>query len=183
MTAQIADKFKFEGQDYRLLCAGGSADAAQDGLAAAGLDFDLAGAGLAPVPEEEIIRLEFGVEQGRFLLKRLYTAKEVRDAALPLAVTGRLLLCRGLLHRYYSEAPWSYQESLELAFEDGVLRESADAQPVVRAARELLFAPEKQDDMYALADGHWWLSRCLGLSGSPQNAPKIAADRQKGEHF
>ena len=169
MTAQIAEKFKFEGQDYRLLCAGGSADAAQDGLAAAGLDFDLAGAGLAPVPEEEIIRLEFGVEQGRVLVKRRYTA--------------RLLLCRGLLHRYYSEAPWSYQESLELAFEDGVLRESADAQPVVRAARELLFAPEKQDDLYALADGHWWLSRCLGLSGSPQNAPKIAADRQKGEHF
>ena len=183
MTAQIAEKFKFEGQDYRLLCAGGSADAAQDGLAAAGLDFDLAGAGLAPVPEEEIIRLEFGVEQGRFLLKRLYTAKEVRDAALPLAFTGRLLLCRGLLHRYYSEAPWSYQESLELAFEDGVLRESADAQPVVRAARELLFAPEKQDDLYALADGHWWLSRCLGLSGSPADAPKIAVARTKGEHF
>ena len=183
MTAQIAEKFKFEGQDYRLLCAGGSADAAGDGLAAAGLDFDLAGAGLAPVPEEEIIRLEFGVEQGRFLLKRLYTAKDARDAALPLAFTGRLLLCRGLLHRYYSEAPWSYQESLELAFEDGVLRESNDAQPVVRAARELLFAPEKQEELYALADGHWWLSRCLGLSGSPQDAPKIAADRKKGEHF
>ena len=183
MTAQIAEKFKFEGQDYRLLCAGGSADAAQDGLAAAGLDFDLAGAGLAPVPEEEIIRLEFGVEQGRFLLKRLYTAKDARDVALPLAFTGRLLLCRGLLHRYYSEAPWSYQESLELAFEDGVLRESNDAQPVVRAARELLFAPEKQEELYALADGHWWLSRCLGLSGSPQDAPKIAADRKKGEHF
>lgn len=183
MTAQIAEKFKFEGQDYRLLCAGGSADAAGDGLAAAGLDFDLAGAGLAPVPEEEIIRLEFGVEQGRFLLKRLYTAKDARDADLPLAFTGRLLLCRGLLHRYYSEAPWSYQESLELAFEDGVLRESADAQPVVRAARELLFAPEKQEELYALADGHWWLSRCLGLSGSPQDAPKIAADRKKGEHF
>ena len=63
MTAQIAEKFKFEGQDYRLLCAGGSADAAQDGLAAAGLDFDLAGAGLAPVPEEEIIRLAVGKTQ------------------------------------------------------------------------------------------------------------------------
>ena len=183
MTAQIAEKFKFEGQDYRLLCAGGSADAAQDGLAAAGLDFDLAGAGLPPVPEEEIIRLEFGVEQGSFLLKRLHTASGVREADLPFDYTGRLLVCRGLLHRYYSEAPWSYQESLELAFEHGFLREAADARPTVRAARELLFAPEKQDDLYALADGHWWLSRCLGLSGSPQDAPKIAADRQKGEHF
>ena len=30
----------------------------------------------------------------------LYTAKEAREADLPLAYTGRLLVCRGLLHRF-----------------------------------------------------------------------------------
>ena len=171
MTAQIAERFTFEGQEYRLLCAAES------------LDFDLAGAGLALAPEDEILRLAFGAEQGRFLLRRLFTANKTLDADLPLDYTGQLLLCRGLLHRYYSEAPWSYQESLELVFEDGFLREAADAQPLVRAARELLFAPERQDDLYALAERHWWLRRCLGLSGSPADAPKIAVERTNGEHF
>ena len=170
MTAQIAERFILEGREYRLLCAGES------------LDFDLTAAGLELAPEEPL-RLEFGVEQGCFFLRRLYTAAGAREADLPLLYTGRLLICRGLLHRYYSEAPWSYQESLELVFKDGFLREAADAQPTVRAARELLFAQERQEELYALADSHWWLSRCLGLSGSPEDAPQIAAERTKGEHF
>ncbi|MBO7667742.1 MAG: hypothetical protein J6T26_04695 [Firmicutes bacterium] len=170
MILQIAERFTFEGREYRLLCESESLD----------FDPEEAEPGLAA---EEMIRLGFGVEQGRFLLKRLDTAKAGRDMDLPLDYTGRLLLARGLLHRYYSEAPWSYQESLELAFEHGVLRESNDVQPVVRAARELLFAPERQEDLYALAERHWWLRRCLGLSGSPADAPKIAAERTKGEHF
>ena len=145
MTAQIAEKFIYEGREYRLLCVR-VPENGSTGVSAAGSDdkkpdFDSAAAGLEP---EEILRLEFGVEQGRFLLKRLHTATGVREADRPFDYTGRLLVCRGLLHRYYSEAPWSYQESLELAFGDGVLRESNDVQPVVRAARELLFAPERQ---------------------------------------
>lgn len=177
MTAQIAEKFTYEGREYRLLYAGAPADGNAEGP-----DLDWAGAGLE-LAQEEILRLEFGIEQGRFLLRRLYTAKEARDAELPLACTGRLLICRGLLHRYYSEAPWSYQESLELVLEQGVLRESNDVGPLIRAARELLFAPEQQEELYALAESHWWLSRSLGLSGSPADAPKIAAERTKGEHF
>ena len=203
MTAQIAEKFTYEGREYRLLYAGAPADgrdraseggstgaSASEGASAfafkntaQSLDLDLSEAGLDLPPLEEILRLEFGIEQGRFLLRRLYTAKEARDAELPLACTGRLLICRGLLHRYYSEAPWSYQESLELVLEQGVLRESNDVRPLVRAARELLFAPERQEELYALAESHWWLSRSLGLSGSPADAPKIAAERTKGEHF
>lgn len=215
MTAQIAEKFTYEGREYRLLyvcapadgndsactgestgalasagtstCEGTGASASEGALAceetSQSLVLDLSGAGLNLLPQAEILRLEFGVEQGRFLLRRLYTAKEARDADLPLAYTGRLLVCRGLLHRYYSEAPWSYQESLELVLEQGVLRESNDVRPTVRAARELLFSPERQEELYALAEGHWWLSRSLGLSGSPANAPKIAVERIKSEHF
>lgn len=186
MTAQIAEKFIYEGREYHLLCVrvpeNGSTGASAAGSGDKKPDFDSAAAGLELAPEE-ISRLEFGVEQGRFLLKRLYTATGVREADLPFDYTGRLLVCRGLLHRYYSEAPWSYQESLELAFEHGFLRESNDVQPVVRAARELLFAPERQEELYALAESHWWLSRCLGLSGSPADAPQIAGQRTKGEHF
>ena len=170
MILQIAERFTFEGREYRLLCESESLD----------FDPEEAEPGLAA---EEMIRLGFGVEQGRFLLKRLDTAKAGRDMDLPLDYTGRLLLARGLLRRYYSEAPWSYQETLELVLEEGVLKEANDLQPTVRAARELLFAAERQEELYALAESHWWLSRSLGLCGSAENAPRIAAERTKGEHF
>ena len=80
--------------------------------------------------------------------------------------TGRLLICRDLLHRYYSRAPWAYQESRELVFEAGKLVQSADVGEQVRTARSLLYDPDRQDDLLDLAADHWWLRVCLGLSRS-----------------
>ena len=88
----------------------------------------------------------------------------VYELGLPLDYTGRLLLCRGLLHRYYSHAPWAYQESLELVFDQGQLTETLPVQETVRAAREMLYQPERQDDLLDLAGEVWWLRACLGLS-------------------
>lgn len=177
---QVAERFLLEGQEYRLLCA------------SEGLDFDLEEAGFLPAGDDaayDALRLGFGVEQGCFLLKDMLMFKAdgdyppVGDIApvpaenigpnpgwavyglgLPLDYTGRLLLCRGLLHRYYSHAPWAYQESLELAFEQGKLTGTASVQETVRTAREMLYRPELQDDLLDLAGKVWWLRACLGLS-------------------
>ena len=177
---QVAERFQLEGQEYRLLCV------------SEGLDFDPEEAGFLPAGDEaacDALRLEFGVEQGCFLLKDMLMFKADGDfptlgdiapvpaedvgpnpgwavygLGLPLDYTGRLLLCRGLLHRYYSHAPWAYQESLELAFEQGKLTETASVQETVRTAREMLYRPERQDDLLDLAGGVWWLRACLGLS-------------------
>lgn len=185
MAGEIAETFTLEGEVYCLISA------------APGLTSALEEAEALLPPYREPQRWELAVEQGRLLLKRLYfynkeekpgpvpenygdgtfsrsMAKQKATAGIdvyepdfPLSYSGPLLLCRGLLHRYYRrpgrQAPWSFQQSLELAFDRGILISTADVHETVGAARDLLYQEEGQEELLELAGRVWWLRRCLGL--------------------
>ena len=141
----MGDILSFEGRDWDLLALEERPERDMDGQE-------------LPPPNGE---RRFGLLSGRLTLSLPGQEKPVS-----VDYTGGLLACRGLLHRYYSRAPWSYQDSCELTFDQGRLVSVSDAASAVRAVRELLYRPEGQEDLLELAERVWWVRACLGLTDS-----------------